>query len=100
MSSSERTPGPWHVGPYYKSDIESAQGRIAECGIARGPRADIDAAFIVRACNSHDALLSALKWAQSVMVRHKSFCPANEERGVCNCGMQRIHDAIKAAEAL
>lgn len=25
------TPGPWHQGPYYQTDVESAQGTICEC---------------------------------------------------------------------
>jgi hypothetical protein len=33
------TPRPWHVGPHYKSDVESRNGRLAECGITRGDQA-------------------------------------------------------------
>jgi hypothetical protein len=50
------TPGPWHVGPHYKSDIESRFGRIAECGVTRGPQAEADAQLIAAAPD----LLSAL----------------------------------------
>jgi hypothetical protein len=56
-------PTPYHVGPYYKSDVESGSGRVAECGITRGPQACEDAAFIVRACNAHYDLLAACKEA-------------------------------------
>jgi hypothetical protein len=56
------------------------------------------AEFIARACNSHDALLEACKWVLSV-VRHKSFCPAAENRGACDCGLFRVEDAVKKAEA-
>ncbi len=48
---------PWWVGPYYKSDIMSRTGRVAETGIMRGDQGIADAAFIVRAANSHADLL-------------------------------------------
>lgn len=54
------TPVPWHVGPYYKTDIESAHGHVAECGITRGKQAEVNAEFIVRCVNSHQALVDLL----------------------------------------
>ena len=29
---SEHTPGPLHVGPYYRTDVESREGRVAAQG--------------------------------------------------------------------
>lgn len=46
------TPTPWTVDGVW---IESAGDTIAEVWV------DANAAFIVRACNSHDELLAALK---------------------------------------
>lgn len=57
--SAQHTPVPWHVGPHYKYDIESREGRICECNGMGSSRAVANAAFIVRACNSHDDLLKA-----------------------------------------
>lgn len=68
---TEHTPTPWHVGPHYKSDIESPYGRVAECGITRGPRAEADAEFICLAVNRHDALVAALK---SLVTYSGCFC--------------------------
>lgn len=53
-------PLPWHQGPYYKTDIESRGGRVAECRpfTQRGAG---DAEFIVRAANSHYQMLAVLK---------------------------------------
>lgn len=64
--SNERTPGPWkatHIGEgEFRKEIiidTATCGQIAEVLDAGNGAAN--AAFIVRACNSHDALLEALK---------------------------------------
>jgi hypothetical protein len=54
-------PTPWHVGPYYTTDVESSRGRVCECSPLSAPTAIANAAFIVRACNSHADLLAAAK---------------------------------------
>lgn len=59
----EHTPTPWHVGPHYKSDVESRQGRVAECSAFGSPRAAANAAFIVRAANTFERARKALRWA-------------------------------------
>lgn len=58
---AEARPAPWSVGPYYKSDVESPHGRVAECGVTRGVQAEHDAALIVTLRNQVPALLSALE---------------------------------------
>jgi hypothetical protein len=55
---------PYHVGPYYKSDVESSEGRVCECGVLRGTQAVEDAAFITIACNCHYDLLNTLRDAR------------------------------------
>jgi hypothetical protein len=58
---SGHMPTPWHVGPYYTTDVESSRGRVCECSPLSAPTAIANAAFIVRACNSHADLLAAAK---------------------------------------
>jgi len=61
------TPGPmysvlpWHLGPHYRTDIMNRNGFVAECRPMMTPLAEANAEFIVRACNSHEELLAALK---------------------------------------
>lgn len=45
-SESCFTAGPWHVGPHYKSDVESREGRICECRPLQSPRAIANAQLI------------------------------------------------------
>jgi hypothetical protein len=46
---TEHTPGPWWVGPYYKSDVLSAQGTIAEAKPFNSPLAAVNAKLIAAA---------------------------------------------------
>lgn len=57
MSETKHTPTPWHVGPHYKSDIESRVGRVCDISPMNAPQSIANAEFIVRACNSHEELL-------------------------------------------
>lgn len=61
--TTAHTPTPWRVGPHYLTDIESAHGRIAECGAINSPQGIANAAFIVRAVNLHDKFAAQLKQA-------------------------------------
>lgn len=56
MSEVKHTPGPWHVGPHYKSDVESRQGRICECGPFGSEQAEANARLIAAAPELLDAL--------------------------------------------
>lgn len=63
---AQRTPGPWHLGLKQAEQIiyDSHGWAICNCTVYHGhesaePKAN--AAFIVRACNSHDDLLAAIK---------------------------------------
>ena len=61
---AKHTPTPWNVAAYNGSfEIVTDSWDVASGSIGdRGPiRNAEDAAFIVRACNSHDALVEALK---------------------------------------
>ena len=59
---SAHTPGPWHIGPHYKSDVESAFGRICECGITRGRNSEANARLIAAAPELYDAVKEYLDW--------------------------------------
>ena len=75
----EHTPGPWRAGIYEATEsfknIEQHScicdhdnyGLIAICGPAEDKQSQIDAAFIVHACNCHDELLAAGKRALSFL---------------------------------
>lgn len=52
--------GPWHVGPHYKTDIESAQGRVAEVCPQHTPQGAANARLIAAA---PDLLSIAKRWA-------------------------------------
>lgn len=58
---SAHTKGPWRVDAH-RLTISAADGNIGLLNLARPDEvSSANAAFIVRACNSHDALVSALK---------------------------------------
>ena len=56
-TTGQRTPGPYHAGDF--GLILSETDKII--GQAEGINKDNNAAFIVRACNSHNALAGALQ---------------------------------------
>jgi hypothetical protein len=58
---AEHTPTPWHVGPYYKEDIESGSGRVGQMFPLNSPRGAANAAHAVHCVNAHDALVAALR---------------------------------------
>lgn len=53
--------GPYHVGPHYKTDIESRHGRVAECSPQHTPQGEGNAIFLVKAANAHHLLIGALQ---------------------------------------
>lgn len=65
------TPGPWHVGPHYKTDVESRFGRIAQVGQLNAPEAIANARLIAAAPELYDALCEIA-----------SYCPP--ENGLCH----------------
>lgn len=64
---TKHTPGPWYqhrTKDKVYANVRSANvGCIADCGSRSDSIAQANAAFIVRACNSHDKLLEACKTA-------------------------------------
>lgn len=76
------TPGPWHAEEWTchaPTTVRAADGVVvAECATGRAiDNAIADAAFIVRACNSHDDLLAALREAVEQLERNFITVPEN-----------------------
>lgn len=57
----KHTPGPWHVGPHYKHDVESREGRICECVPMGSERAENNARLVAAAPDLLEALKDATK---------------------------------------
>lgn len=57
----EAYPRPWHVGPYYKTDIETSKGRAAVGYPEHTTQGEANAEFVVRAVNAHDALVRLMQ---------------------------------------
>lgn len=83
------TPGPWHVGPHYKSDVESRHGRICECGITRGPQAEVNAQLISAAPDLLQACRDTMDYWDST-----GFSDCEEG---CNCIVDQMRAAIAKA---
>ncbi len=85
------TPGPWVVGQYLRDEGWSLQSADLGSGDYVGEiYSKINAAFIVRACNAHDALLAALELCEGFCKGHQET-PANVER------YRLVRDAIAKA---
>jgi hypothetical protein len=96
MTPAEHAVLPWHVGPHYKSDVESRLGRVCECHPMTSPFALANAAFIVRACNSHEELLAAARFALARLVSISDFSEPHSEASQLQCVLRA---AIAKAEA-
>lgn len=95
------TPGPWHQGPHYKSDVESPTGRVTECGTLRGERAKKDAAFIAHARSDVPWLLSELGRIKSTLsgVLDGNISPEEARYAIQGCeGSQCAVAAMERSE--
>ena len=93
MTQVKHTPTPWELEG--NCHIKSIEGwAIADCDLDYSSlnldQQEINASFIVRAVNSHEALIFALRRARA------GLCKEAVENGVC----QIIDKALKQAEAL
>ena len=112
--TAEHTETPWEVsqpycdsgpvqGEYRVRPVNSQQGHIiAVCRDlalnSNKATAAANATFIVRACNSHDALVEACEGARRY-IECLSWC-ANANHGQpCNCGAAQAEDSLRAALA-
>lgn len=73
---AQHTPVPWHINEHSETSINGAGILVASCGgysnNARDPmelhnELKANAAFIVRACNSHDDLLAFVKAVEAAL---------------------------------
>lgn len=60
------SPTPWHQGPHYKADIYCTWGQVATCVPLMSPLSEANAAFIVKAANAHDNLITALETIEDI----------------------------------
>lgn len=95
--ASSRTP--WHVdpsrGPGYSLDIDDEDGRGVAVVYGTDAEAEANAAFIVRACNSHEKLLAAAK--EALMILSELLCDLEDDRGEADC-VRRLEEAINEGE--
>jgi hypothetical protein len=88
---------PWSVGPYYKTDVETREGRAAECRLGT-PDGAIKAARIVACVNALngrdpealDALVKAAQAAEATLGR-SDYCSDFE--------LDAARDVLRAALA-
>ena len=62
--TAKHTPGPWEIRDNQEIIVREGGGTvrlIAQCHAGHSPERSANAAYIVRACNSHEELLQALK---------------------------------------
>ena len=105
-NETKRTPGEWHAGHIgegeYRCDVvfDADSGQVCEI-IGRGEQAEADAAYIARCCNSHDALVEALRSAmkQCGELRLRWLRGELDAEGVV-LGVDVIDDMARAALAL
>lgn len=103
MSEMSHTPTPWKLGPTGDT-VDDANGlellRMYEADGREEPTAlpyRANAAFIVRACNSHEELLSALKRAREALKANEEIT-GTWELYQASPEMKAIHAAIAKAE--
>lgn len=105
MTTQQHTPTPWvrpvgtdyliggngHNGPIYIATIESATAPNRHHYTAPKERAEANAAFIVRACNAHEALVAVAEqaeaWADEL----------GDDSGGAIAFRNKIRDALKLA---
>lgn len=90
-NTTARTPGPWKMLPAYTEFatlVYGADGNVVmdadttPLSLQPRPREEdiANAAFIVRAANSHDPLVEAL-----TLVRDTARCPVNGQERIADC---------------
>ena len=93
----QHTPTPWKLGQY-SNDIQAMNDEDRSFTIAHshlsGPFVRANMEFIVRAVNSHEALLKAAK----KVIKEYSALPINGMETVIIQGIDDLEDAITLAE--
>jgi hypothetical protein len=84
------TPGPWVAKSGHNQTILGPNGEaLAFTSFGKNIDDKTNAAFIVRACNSHEAMLEALKVAQAII---------NKDIDITEMDCEQIAKAIRLAE--
>lgn len=105
------TPGPWRNGTrkplvykndpiFYWADILAGGVRVARAVGVGSAHTEANRAFILRACNSHEELLSSLKYTREMICLDWTRCDdeSGEECAGAKCH-NRIHRAIVMIDA-
>lgn len=94
------TPTPWRMGPalhegYHAAVMALSHTLIANFGDGSVGKAEheANAAFIVRACNSHEAMLKQLKATQAMLVGRGLISHDPEMNDLFNSNAMAIDDA-------
>lgn len=90
MTKSQHTPTPWRVGDAGATVF--APKSHSPLMVAQRLKRD-DAAFIVRACNAHDALVEALELAQDELSAIADYHACVSEEA-----LDKISEALKLAK--
>jgi hypothetical protein len=108
MSETKHTPGPWKAGRFNTNPAAPIQiygpdrDPIVTTAHCYGDH-DANAAFIVRACNSHDALVAALEHIVESIEDAKHVLGSDSREGrtldaIMSCGaMIEVRAALKLA---
>jgi len=95
---AEHAPTPYSAGI---AEIRDAKGRTFACLIRYETREERDAnsAYIVRACNAHEALLAALQMAHAGLCEASAFIPDSCMGAVASCdrAIAAVNTALQSA---
>ena len=105
MSEPKHTKTPWHIAAHsdgaFNSCIRDNKGwsvaYITGCKAGTDPRGDANAEMIVRAVNSHEALMAALETIAGVWDEHPGDVIAADD--ILNPHMMSIQVVVRAALA-
>lgn len=101
MTKAKHTPTPWKIEFNSKCEIVAKEGTIATLDLPMKRELGYDgaclleeanASFIVKAVNSHEALVEALKLARVLLGGFEDYPGSSEAK--------KIEEALKQAEAL
>lgn len=106
----EHTPGPWTVAKRNSKLVSlisaNSEGGDANGGVyvakTQGPDSDANAAFIIRACNSHYDLIEALREARAALHQHyvdwdgepEDAVPLQDARAKCDAAIAKAREGV------
>lgn len=98
-------PRPYFQGPFYRSDIHSRHGLVAECKPSHTPQGQANADFLVRAANAHQPLIDALRATLPALIRLGDFIGNENPAEVSRVGpfdrcaiITQVRDALEKAK--